>query len=77
MGKYIIKGGKKLEGEIKISGSKNAALPIIAATVLNASKSTLYNVSPLAVAQKRTAQVLLDLRFLLSSRISNRYHCFP
>lgn len=35
---------KKLEGEIKISGSKNAALPIIAATVLNAGTTTLYNV---------------------------------
>ena len=33
MSKFIIQGGKKLEGEINISGSKNAALPIIAATV--------------------------------------------
>jgi len=44
MSKFIIQGGKKLEGEVKISGSKNAALPIIAATVLNAGKTTLYNV---------------------------------
>ena len=44
MSKFIIQGGKKLEGEIKISGSKNAALPIIAATVLNAGTTTLYNV---------------------------------
>ena len=44
MKSYIIEGGKKLEGEIKISGSKNAALPIIAATVLNAGTTTLYNV---------------------------------
>lgn len=42
--KYIIKGGKKLEGTVKISGSKNASLPIIAATILNAGKTTLYNV---------------------------------
>ena len=42
--KYIIKGGKKLEGKVKISGSKNASLPIIAATILNAGKTTLYNV---------------------------------
>ena len=32
MSEYIIKGGKRLEGEVEISGSKNAALPIIAAT---------------------------------------------
>ncbi|MBQ3414296.1 MAG: UDP-N-acetylglucosamine 1-carboxyvinyltransferase [Clostridia bacterium] len=42
--RYIIKGGNKLEGEVKISGSKNASLPIIAATILNSGKSTLYNV---------------------------------
>ena len=44
MSEYIIKGGRKLEGEVNISGSKNAALPIIAATILNTGKSTLYNV---------------------------------
>ena len=44
MPKYIIKGGKKLEGTVKISGSKNAALPIIAATILNSGITTLYNV---------------------------------
>ena len=44
MSKYIIKGGKNLEGEIQISGSKNASLPIIAATILNGGKTTLYNV---------------------------------
>ena len=44
MSEYIIKGGKKIEGEVEISGSKNAALPIIAATILNAGKTTLYNV---------------------------------
>ena len=44
MSEYIIKGGKKIEGEVEISGSKNAALPIIAATILNGGKSTLYNV---------------------------------
>ena len=44
MPSYIIKGGSKLEGKVRISGSKNSALPIIAATILNAGKTTLYNV---------------------------------
>ena len=44
MSSYIIEGGKKLEGTVKISGSKNSSLPIIAATVLNAGITTLYNV---------------------------------
>lgn len=44
MSSYIIKGGNKLEGTVKISGSKNAALPIIAATILVKGCTTLYNV---------------------------------
>ena len=44
MSKFIIEGGKRLEGEVQISGSKNAALPIIAATILNKGKTVLYNV---------------------------------
>ena len=42
--KYIIEGGRKLEGEIDVSGSKNAALPIIAATILNSGITKLYNI---------------------------------
>ena len=45
MSEYIIKGGKKVGGEVTISGSKNASLPIIAATILNGGKTTLYNVT--------------------------------
>lgn len=44
MSNYIINGGRKLEGTVRISGSKNSSLPIIAATILNAGKTTLYNV---------------------------------
>ena len=34
MDKFIVKGPSKLKGEIAISGSKNAALPILASTIL-------------------------------------------
>lgn len=44
MSKYIINGGNKLEGSVNISGSKNSALPIIAACILNGGKTNLYNV---------------------------------
>ena len=44
MKSYIIEGGRKLEGEVKISGSKNASLPIIASCILNANITKLYNV---------------------------------
>ena len=44
MKRYVIEGGKKLEGTTYVSGSKNASLPIIAATILNGEISKLYNV---------------------------------
>ena len=44
MKRIIINGGKRLEGIVNISGSKNASLPILAACVLNKNKITLYNV---------------------------------
>ena len=44
MQKLIIKGNKKLSGSINISGSKNATLPILAATLLTDKVVTLKNV---------------------------------
>ncbi len=44
MSKFNIIGGTPLQGEISISGNKNAALPIIAATVLTDEDCVLHNV---------------------------------
>ena len=44
MDKLLIKGGRPLEGEIRISGAKNAALPILAATILADEPVTISNV---------------------------------
>ena len=44
MDKLIISGGKTLEGEIRISGAKNAVLPIMAATLLADSPVTIRNI---------------------------------
>lgn len=44
MDKLIIRGGKPLSGEIRISGAKNAALPILAATLLADGPMTIHNV---------------------------------
>ena len=41
---YIIEGGNRLVGEINISGSKNASLPIIAATILNKGVTVIDNI---------------------------------
>lgn len=48
MAKYIVKGGKKLNGKVKVSGSKNAALPILCAAILSDQKSVIKNVPNIA-----------------------------
>ena len=48
MDKIIIHGGKKLQGTIAISGSKNAALPILVATLLTDEECVITNVPQLA-----------------------------
>ncbi len=44
MDKFLITGGKPLNGKIEISGAKNSALPCLAATILSAETVTLHNV---------------------------------
>ncbi len=44
MDKLVIKGGKKLAGEVRISGSKNASLPIFVATILAPGLNRIGNV---------------------------------
>ena len=44
MDKLLIRGGRQLQGEVTISGAKNAALPELCATLLTADPVTLSNV---------------------------------
>ena len=44
MEKIVVRGGKPLLGSVEISGMKNAALPIIYATVLVGSKCVIENI---------------------------------
>jgi UDP-N-acetylglucosamine 1-carboxyvinyltransferase len=46
--KFIIEGGKKLEGRARISGSKNAALPLLVSSLLADGWSTYRNIPDLA-----------------------------
>ncbi len=48
MDRIRIKGGRQLKGEIRISGSKNASLPLMVAALLTDKKLTLHNVPRLA-----------------------------
>ncbi len=45
--KLVIKGGKRLSGKVKISGSKNAALPMMAASLLTDEEVIIKNVPDL------------------------------
>lgn len=47
MDKLLIRGGRRLQGEVAISGAKNAALPILCASLLTADTLTLENVPQL------------------------------
>ena len=51
MRKIFIRGGKKLVGEVSVSGSKNSALAILAATILLPGKTTIRNVPNLLDVQ--------------------------
>ncbi|HDH04421.1 MAG TPA: UDP-N-acetylglucosamine 1-carboxyvinyltransferase [Nitrospirae bacterium] len=44
MDKIEIEGGKSLAGEVSISGAKNAALPVMAASILSSGENLIYNV---------------------------------
>ncbi len=48
MDKFIIEGGNKLEGRVRISGSKNAALPLLVSSLLADGWSTYRNIPDLA-----------------------------
>lgn len=43
MGKFIIEGGRRLQGEITPQGAKNEALQILCATLLTSGKITIHN----------------------------------
>ncbi len=47
MDRFIIRGGKKLSGSVRASGSKNAALPILVATLLTDEPCVLHRVPDL------------------------------
>ena len=81
MEKLLIKGGKSLFGEIDCSGAKNAALPVIAASILSSNDVTLRNLPYLQdittmfeLIGSMGADILLDERMnfrLNTSNLSN------
>lgn len=43
MSAFVIKGGRRISGSLRVQGSKNSVLPILAATVLTEGKSVIHN----------------------------------
>ena len=64
MQKLEVFGANKLKGEIKISGSKNASLPILAATLLSDKKTYLKN-----LPKVKDIQTMLTLLESLGSKV--------
>ncbi|MCS7063366.1 MAG: UDP-N-acetylglucosamine 1-carboxyvinyltransferase [Methylacidiphilales bacterium] len=60
MDKFIIEGGHRLQGSLTVSGSKNSALPILAATLLTRERCVIHRVPNLS----DTRHMLELLRYL-------------
>lgn len=73
MDKLIITGGRRLNGEISISGAKNAALPILCAALLTDEPVTLRNV-PALNDISTTLRLLADLGVKISQEDGGVVH---
>lgn len=72
MAKFKISGNTKLSGEIKVAGNKNAALPILAATVLTDETCELQNV-PDIIDVRSMLELLEDLGKEVKKEAGNHY----
>ncbi|MAG30928.1 MAG: UDP-N-acetylglucosamine 1-carboxyvinyltransferase [Deltaproteobacteria bacterium] len=65
MSRFVIHGGRPIAGEIRASGSKNAALPMIAAALLTEEEVVLENVPSI-----RDVDVMLEIAGQLGAEVS-------
>jgi UDP-N-acetylglucosamine 1-carboxyvinyltransferase len=65
LSRFVIRGGRPLEGEIRASGSKNAVLPMIAAAMLTEEEVVLQNVPSI-----RDVDVMLEIAGVLGAEVS-------
>ena len=66
MAQFIIEGGQHLKGEIEVMGMKNAATPILAATLLTKEPCCLKNVPNIS-----DVRAVLDIIKSLGGRVEN------
>ena len=67
--KLHINGGLKLSGQVTISGAKNAALPILAGTLLATEKTIIKNVPHL-----NDVTTMLSLLQMLENKMHRSFH---
>jgi len=72
MSKFIIHGGKRLKGEIQVAGSKNSALPMLAASLLTEGTTTLTRV-PAIEDIARMVEIMRGLGVDVVSRDQGQY----
>jgi UDP-N-acetylglucosamine 1-carboxyvinyltransferase len=65
MDKLLIRGGRRLSGEVIIGGAKNAALPLMAATILASGTSSLTNIPDL-----RDIRTMIEMLITLGAEVS-------
>lgn len=58
--KYVVQGGKKLSGRVRVHGAKNSVLPIMAACILAGDECTIYDCPDLSDV-KHTVNILKTL----------------
>ncbi|MBU0999916.1 UDP-N-acetylglucosamine 1-carboxyvinyltransferase [Patescibacteria group bacterium] len=82
--RYIINGGKKLKGSVKISGNKNSIFPCIAASLLTQDEVVLENISDLKdteiliqILQKLGIKVQKNRSTLKIKALNIRYFTLP
>lgn len=61
---YVIEGGRRLEGTVSVSGSKNASLPIIAGAILSGKITKIYHVPNI-----HDTQITLKILKLLGCKV--------
>ncbi len=71
--KFVINGGNRLKGEVQVSGAKNSALPILAASLLTEGTCTISGVPDLADT-RAMGELLGDLGASVSREENGRVH---
>lgn len=84
MDKFVIQGNKRLKGDVTISGSKNAALPIMAATLLTDEECIIHNVPRLEdihtmikILKGLGKDIVFEQNTLVVKQRSTKSYCAP